>query len=65
LRRLEVKIASYILGAVLLVVGTVAILQGLGAVNIITSVHRLRYLLGGVVVDLVAIALFVYAARRK
>lgn len=59
------KIVWYILGAILLVVGTVAILQGLGALSVIASVHRTRFLLGGAVVDLAGIGLIIYGARRK
>ena len=59
------KIAIYVVGVVLLVLGTVSILQGLGAMSIISSAHHTRFLLGGVLVDLVGIAVIIYGARRS
>jgi hypothetical protein len=59
------KIAIYIVSAILLILGTASILNGLGVINVISSTHHLRYELGGALVDFVAIGLIVYAARRK
>jgi len=59
------KIAIYILAVILLLLGTASILGGFGVINITSSVHHLRYELGGALADLVAIGLIVYAARRK
>ncbi len=59
------KIALYILAVILFLLGTASILMGVGVINIISSVHHLRYELGGALVDLVAIGLFIYAAKRK
>jgi len=59
------KIASYVVGVILLVVGTVSILQGLGAVSLLASAHHTRFLLGGALVDLVGIAVIIYGARRS
>lgn len=59
------KIIIYILAVILLIVGTAAILGGFGVIHITSSVHHLRYELGGALVDLVAIGLIIYAARRK
>jgi len=59
------KIALYILAVILFLLGTASILMGVGVINIISSVHHLRYELGGALVDLVAIGLFIYSAKRK
>jgi len=59
------KIGIYILAIILLLLGTAAILGGFGVINLTSSAHHLRYELGGALVDLVAIGLIVYAARRK
>ena len=59
------KIALYILAVILFLLGTASILMGVGVINIISSVHHLRYELGGALVALVAIGLFIYAAKRK
>jgi uncharacterized membrane protein YidH (DUF202 family) len=59
------KIVLYILAVILLVLGTASILGGFGVINITSSVHHLRYELGGALIDLIGILLIVYAARRK
>jgi len=59
------KIVLYILAVILLVLGTASILGGFGVINITSSVHHLRYELGGALIDLLGILLIVYAARRK
>lgn len=59
------KTALYILAVILFLLGTASLLEGFGVINVISSAHHLRYLLGGGVVDLLAIGLFVYAIRRK
>ncbi len=59
------KIGIYILAVILLLLGTAAILGGFGVINLISSAHHIRYELGGALVDLLAIGLIIYAARRK
>jgi drug/metabolite transporter superfamily protein YnfA len=59
------KIGIYILAVVLLLLGAASIMAGFGIINIISSAHHLRYELGGALIDIVGIALIVYAARRK
>jgi hypothetical protein len=59
------KIGIYILAVILLLLGTASILGGFGVINLTSSAHHIRYELGGVLVDLLAIGLIVYAARRK
>ena len=59
------KIGLYILAVILLVLGTASVLAGFGVINIISSVHHLRYELGGIIIDLIGIGLIVYATRRK
>lgn len=46
----------YILSAILFLLGSLLILVGLDVINIITSAHRLRYVLGGACVDLLAVS---------
>jgi hypothetical protein len=59
------KIVLYVLAVLLLVLGTVSLLNGFGVLNLFTSIHHLRYELGGALLDLLGIGLIVYAARRK
>ena len=50
------KKGIYILAVILFLLGTASILAGLGVINIISSIHHLRYELGGALVDLLAIS---------
>ena len=50
------KRGIYILAVIFFLLGTTSIMAGLGIINIISSVHHLRYELGGALVDLLAIS---------
>ncbi len=54
-----------ILGVLLLLMGTVWILQGLGIYPVGFMAHQMKYAYAGIVVDVVAIGLFVVANRRR
>jgi hypothetical protein len=54
-----------ILSVLLLLVGTVWILQGLGIYSVGFMAHQMKYAYAGAVVDVLAVVLFVLANRRK
>ncbi|HTX90826.1 MAG TPA: hypothetical protein VMC09_06375 [Anaerolineales bacterium] len=54
-----------ILGVLLFLMGTVWILQGTGVFPVGFMAHQMKYTYAGLVIDLVAIALFFLANRRR
>jgi ribose 1,5-bisphosphokinase PhnN len=54
-----------ILGVLLLLMGTVWVLQGTGLYPVGFMAHQMKYTYAGIVVDLVAVGLFVIANRRR
>jgi formate hydrogenlyase subunit 3/multisubunit Na+/H+ antiporter MnhD subunit len=54
-----------ILGVLLILMGTVWIFQGTGLYLVSFMAHDMKYAYAGIVVDLVAIGLFVIANRKK
>jgi hypothetical protein len=54
-----------ILGVLLFLMGTVWILQGTGVYAVGMMANHMQYAYAGIVVDIVAIALFFIANRRK
>ena len=54
-----------ILGVVLLIMGTVWILQGTGVYPVGLMAHQMKYAYIGIVVDLVAVGFFLIANRRR
>ena len=54
-----------ILGVLLLLMGTVWILQGTGLYAVGMMAHQMKYAYAGIVVDIVAVGLFVIANRRR
>jgi formate hydrogenlyase subunit 3/multisubunit Na+/H+ antiporter MnhD subunit len=54
-----------ILGVLLFLVGTVWILQGTGVYAVGMMANQMQYAYAGIVVDIVAIALFFIANRRR
>jgi hypothetical protein len=54
-----------ILGAFLLLMGTVWILQGTGLYPVGFMAHQMKYTYAGIVMDLVAVGLFIIANRRR
>ncbi|HTX90794.1 MAG TPA: hypothetical protein VMC09_06215 [Anaerolineales bacterium] len=59
------KTGLYILAVILFLLGIAGLLEGFGVINLVAQTHHLRYELGGGLVALLGIGLFVYAARRK
>jgi hypothetical protein len=55
----------YILGVLLLLMGTVWILQGLGLYPVGGMAYQIKWTYAGIVVDLVGIGLIVLASRRR
>jgi hypothetical protein len=53
-----------ILGVLLILMGTLWILQGVGIYPVGFMAHQIKYAYAGIVVDLVAIGIFVFANRR-
>lgn len=53
-----------ILGGLLIITGSVWILQGIGVYPVGFMAHDLRYAYAGVIVDLIAITLFIIANRK-
>jgi hypothetical protein len=53
-----------ILGVILLLVGTVWILQGFGIYPVGFMAHQMKYAYAGIVVDVVGAGLFILANRR-
>jgi hypothetical protein len=53
-----------ILGVLLLMAGTVWILQGLGIYPVGFMAHQMKYAYAGMVVDVVGVGLFILANRR-
>ena len=51
------KKGIYILAGILFLLGSTSILVGLDVINLISSAHRMRYVVGGAFVDLLAISL--------
>jgi ribose 1,5-bisphosphokinase PhnN len=54
-----------ILGVLLLLMGTIWILQGTGLYPVGFMAHQMKYTYAGIVVDLIAVGLFVIANRRR
>ena len=54
-----------ILGIFLLLMGTVWILQGTGLYAVGMMAHQMKYAYAGIVVDVIAVGLFVIANRRR
>ena len=54
-----------ILGVLLILMGTVWILQGTGFFPVGMMAGQMKYAYAGIVVDLIAVVLFVIANRRK
>jgi hypothetical protein len=54
-----------ILGVLLILMGTVWILQGTGVVPVGGMAYQTKWTYAGIVVDLVAIGLFIIANRRR
>ena len=54
-----------ILGVLLILMGTVWILQGTGLFPVGMMAHQMKYAYAGIVVDLIAVGLFVIANRRR
>jgi len=54
-----------ILGVLLFLMGTVWVLQGTGLYAVGMMAHQMKYAYAGIVVDLIAVVLFVIANRRK
>jgi formate hydrogenlyase subunit 3/multisubunit Na+/H+ antiporter MnhD subunit len=54
-----------ILSTLLVLIGTVWILQGTGVYPVGFMAHDMRYTYAGIVIDLVAIAIFIIANRKR
>jgi hypothetical protein len=54
-----------ILGVLLLLMGTVYILQGTGLLPVGMMAHQMKWAYTGIVVDVIAIGLFILANRRR
>ncbi len=54
-----------ILGVLLILMGTVWILQGTGVYPVGFMAYQIKYTYAGIVIDLVAIGLFIIANRRR
>jgi vacuolar-type H+-ATPase subunit I/STV1 len=59
------KWVLYILGLLLFLMGTVWILQGTGLYPVGFMAHQIKYTYAGIVLDFVAVGLFVLASRRQ
>jgi ribose 1,5-bisphosphokinase PhnN len=59
------KWALNILGVLLLLMGTVWILQGTGVYAVGLMANQMKYAYAGIVVDIIAVGLFVIANRRR
>ncbi len=59
------KWALNIIGAFLLLIGTLWILQGVGFYPVGYMAHQMKYAYYGIVVDMIAIGLFVLANRSR
>ncbi len=59
------KVILIILGVLLLLMCTVWILQGLGIYPVGFMARQMKYAYIGIVVDVVAVGLFVLASRRR
>jgi hypothetical protein len=59
------RLVLNILGVLLALMGTVWILQGTGVFPVGGMAYQTKWTYAGIVVDLVAIALFVIANRRR
>jgi hypothetical protein len=54
-----------IIGILLLLMGTVWILQGLGLYPVGFMAHQMKYAYYGILVDVIAVGLIVFALRRR
>ena len=59
------KWVLYIIALFLLLMGTIWILQGTGIYPVGFMAHQIKYTYAGLVVDVIAIGLFVYASRSR
>jgi hypothetical protein len=54
-----------VLGVLLLLMGTVWILQGVGLYPVGFMAHQMKYAYYGIVLDVIAVGIFVYANLRR
>jgi hypothetical protein len=54
-----------IIGALLLLMGSVWILQGVGLYPVGFMAHQMKYAYYGIVLDVIAVGLIVFANRRR
>ncbi|MFH1524676.1 MAG: hypothetical protein ABIF04_06900 [Chloroflexota bacterium] len=59
------KWALNILGVLLFLMGTVWIMQGTGLYPVGFMAHQMKYTYAGIVVDIIAIGIFIIANRRR
>ncbi len=59
------KVLVNLLGVLLLLAGAFFILEGAQVLSLVAFSHHLRYLIGGIVLVVVAVLAFVFANRRR